>query len=92
MQGLWARICEVMVCVRDILDNLFLSAHRVWSYRLGVRAILVTVGRVFPIYWQTLEIVFVRFDPRELVCALLDLDSWLASRSLFNCTHCCVVL
>ena len=37
----------------------------------------MTIGNVFLIYWQTLEIVFVSFNLRELAYELLDLDHWM---------------
>ncbi len=64
-------------CVQGILGNLFLSAHRVWSYHLGVRVVLVAANSIFLFYWKNLEIVFVSFDPRELTFAFLVLDFWM---------------
>ena len=45
--------------------DLILCAHDDWSHHLGVRAILVIVGCMFLIYWQTLEIVSMSFDLRD---------------------------
>ena len=78
-------------CVRGILGNLVLSAHRVWSYHLGVRVVLVTTGCVFLIFWQTLEIVFVSFDLRKLVCGLFDLDRWMECGPMSKCVNSYVI-
>ena len=41
---------------------------------------------------RALEIVFMIFDPRELVYVLLDLDSWLVHRPMSKCVYSYVVL
>ena len=78
--------------VQGILRNLSLRVRDVWSHRLGVRAIFVVVGNMFLFTGRALAIVFVSFDPWELACALLGLDSWLAHGPMSNCVYSYVVL
>ena len=73
------------------MENLILSVQDDWSNHLGVRTILVIFGCVFFIYCQTLENVFANFNLRELVFALLDLDSWMTHGPMFKYVNSYVV-
>ena len=63
-----------------------------WSHHLGVRVVLLVVGNMFIFLGRALEIIFVSFNPRELVYALLDLDSVMTHGPMSKCTYYYVVL
>ena len=69
------------------MGNIVLSACNYWSGHVAFRAILVDVSNMLLIYWQNLEIVFMSFDLRELVCTLLDLDHWVACGPMSKCAY-----
>ena len=51
----------------------------------------MVAGNVFLFTSRALEIVFVSFDPRELMCALLDLDHCMVHGPMSKCVYYYVV-